>query len=193
MAFKPSPGTVSRLATGTLSVPHKPPKLYLSSRRDCCKESCGWSGKGSVTAPIKSCDRSNNPLADYNVQSGCNNGGAFACSSHVSAIIIYFRSQSQLLNMNVQSPFAVNDSLAYGFAAVNIQGSTESSWCCQCYQLTYVSRHNPTPHDLMNVTSLRFTSGPVAGKKMIVQATNTGGDLGNVRFYFRTPFVVRPP
>ncbi|KAF8761971.1 Glycosyl hydrolase family 45 [Rhizoctonia solani] len=61
---------------------------------------------------------------------GCNGGGAYACANH--------------------SPFAVNDSLAYGFAAVNIQGGTESSWCCQCYELT-------------------FTSGPVSGQKMIVQ------------------------
>jgi hypothetical protein len=38
-----------------------------------------------------------------------------------------------------KSPWAVNDSLAYGFAAAHIQGGTESSWCCQCYQLTYVS------------------------------------------------------
>lgn len=62
-----------------------------------------------------------------------------------------------------QIPWAVNDSLAYGYAAVNIQGGSESSWCCACYQLT-------------------FTSGAVAGKKMIVQATNTGGDLGSNQF-----------
>ena len=62
-----------------------------------------------------------------------------------------------------QSPWAVNDSLAYGFAAVNIAGGTESSWCCACYELT-------------------FTSGTVAGKKMIVQTTNTGGDLGDNHF-----------
>ncbi|KAF8741767.1 Glycoside hydrolase family 45 protein, partial [Rhizoctonia solani] len=109
---------------------------------DCCKESCGWSGKASVSAPVQSCGINNNPLSDNNVQSGCNGGGAYACANH--------------------SPFAVNDSLAYGFAAVNIQGGTESSWCCQCYELT-------------------FTSGPVSGQKMIVQTTNTGGDLGNVR------------
>ncbi|KAB5589689.1 putative effector protein/Endo-1,4-beta-D-glucanase [Ceratobasidium theobromae] len=115
---------------------------------DCCKESCGWSGKANVNAPVRSCDKNNNPLGDYNAQSGCNGGGAFACSNH--------------------SPWAVNDNLAYGFAAVNIQGSSESSWCCQCYQLT-------------------FTSGPVAGKQMIVQTTNTGGDLGNNHFDLMIP------
>ncbi|QRV85207.1 glycoside hydrolase family 45 protein [Ceratobasidium sp. AG-Ba] len=60
----------------------------------------------------------------------------------------------------MSSPFAVSDSLSYGFAAANIQGGSEASWCCQCYNLT-------------------FTSGPVAGKSLILQVTNTGGNLGN--------------
>ena len=58
-----------------------------------------------------------------------------------------------------QSPWAVNDQLAYGFAAV----SASNPACCQCYQLT-------------------FTSGPVAGKEMIVQATNTGTDVSSTQF-----------
>ncbi|RMZ28935.1 hypothetical protein D0859_07004 [Hortaea werneckii] len=58
-----------------------------------------------------------------------------------------------------QSPWAVSSDLAYGFAAVSIPGGSESSWCCSCYELT-------------------FTSTSIAGKKMIVQATNTGADLG---------------
>ncbi|KAB5589690.1 putative effector protein/endoglucanase [Ceratobasidium theobromae] len=115
---------------------------------DCCKESCGWSGKASVTAPVQSCDINNNPLSDNNVQSGCNGGGAYACANH--------------------SPFAVSDSLAYGFAAVSIQGGSESTWCCQCYELT-------------------FTSGAVSGQKMVVQATNTGGDLGSNHFDLMIP------
>jgi hypothetical protein len=32
-----------------------------------------------------------------------------------------------------------------------------------------------------------FTSGPVAGKKMVVQATNTGGDLGENHFDLLIP------
>lgn len=51
-----------------------------------------------------------------------------------------------------QSPWAVSDDLAYGYAAVNIAGGSEASWCCACYELT-------------------FTSTALAGKKMIVQAT----------------------
>jgi hypothetical protein len=116
---------------------------------DCCKPSCAWPGKGSST-PVGTCDKSDNPLNDGGAtKSGCDSGGsAFMCSSH--------------------SPWAVNDDLAYGWAAVNIAGSSESQWCCACYELT-------------------FTSGPVSGKKMIVQATNTGGDLGNNHFDIAMP------
>ena len=93
---------------------------------------------------MKSCDRNDNPLTDFNAKSGCQSGGsAFMCTN--------------------QSPWAVSDTLSYGFAATTIAGGTESSWCCACYELT-------------------FTSGPVAGKKLVVQATNTGGDLGSNQF-----------
>ena len=82
---------------------------------DCCKPSCGWSGKASVSSPVKSCDKSDNPLADMAAKNGCESGGtAFMCTN--------------------QSPWAVNDSLAYGFAAVKLAGGTESSWCCACYE-----------------------------------------------------------
>ena len=58
-----------------------------------------------------------------------------------------------------QSPWIAGTDLAYGFASVSASGSN----CCQCYQLT-------------------FTSGAVAGKTMIVQATNTGTDVGRTQF-----------
>ncbi|KAM0367827.1 hypothetical protein ACHAPZ_009306 [Fusarium culmorum] len=66
------------------------------------------------------------------------------------------------------SPWAVNDDLAYGFTATKLAGGTEASWCCACYALT-------------------FTTGPVKGKKMIVQSTNTGGDLGDNHFDLMMP------
>jgi hypothetical protein len=66
-----------------------------------------------------------------------------------------------------QSPWVVSDDLAYGFAAVST-GLSESDTCCSCYQLT-------------------FTSTSIAGKKMIVQATNTGGDVGEGQFDLAIP------
>ncbi|TEY74372.1 hypothetical protein BOTCAL_0073g00110 [Botryotinia calthae] len=120
---------------------------------DCCKASCGWSKKATLATgsnPVGSCDISNNPLTDYNAVSYCasSSGTAFMCGA--------------------QTPWAVSDTLSYGFTATTISGGTEASWCCACYQLT-------------------FTSGPVAGKQMIVQATNTGGDLGSNQFDLAIP------
>ena len=80
------------------------------------------------------CDANDTPLADYITQSACDCGMAYANS--------------------LNSPFAVNDTLAYGFAAVALTGETEAEYCCQCYQLT-------------------FTSTTV-GKTMIVQVIDTG-------------------
>ncbi|MCJ1253684.1 hypothetical protein MMC24_001496 [Lignoscripta atroalba] len=111
---------------------------------DCCKPSCAWNGIKGLTAPVKSCDKYDKPLNDVTAQSGCAGGTAYMCSN--------------------QSPWAVSDSLAYGFAAVTSAKPT----CCQCYQLT-------------------FTSGPISGKKMIVQATNTGTDVATNSFDIAMP------
>lgn len=114
---------------------------------DCCKASCSWSGKVSLASgatPVQSCDKSDNPLSNVDAKSGCESGGtAYMCSN--------------------QSPWAVSDTLAYGYAATSISGGSEASWCCACYELT-------------------FTSAPLVGKKMVVQSTNTGGDLGTNHF-----------
>lgn len=69
---------------------------------------------------------------------------------------------------NDNQPWAVTDDLAYGFAAASIAGSDEAGWCCGCYELT-------------------FTSTAIQGKKMVVQVTNTGGDLGSNHFDLQLP------
>jgi hypothetical protein len=81
---------------------------------DCCKGSCSWPGKAAVSAPITTCDKNDNPLTDANTPSACDGGSAYMCSD--------------------QSPWAVSDDLAYGFAAANIAGGSEDSWCCSCYK-----------------------------------------------------------
>jgi len=62
---------------------------------------------------------------------------------------------------NDQQPIVINSDLAYGFAA-----SHEP--CCTCQRL-------------------QFTSGPIKGKQMIVQVTNTGSDIGNNHFDLQIP------
>ncbi|KAJ2904499.1 endoglucanase type k [Zalerion maritima] len=66
------------------------------------------------------------------------------------------------------SPWAISDALSYGFAATSISGGTEDSWCCACYAVT-------------------FTTGKAVGKQIVVQSTNTGGDLGSNHFDFLMP------
>jgi hypothetical protein len=124
---------------------------------DCCKPSCAWPGKANLAVrsnPVQIYDINNNPISDPNVASGCGGGTAYQYSN--------------------ESPWVVNDNLAYGYAAVNIEEGLEASWCCTCYELT-------------------FTSGPVTGKKMIIQATNTGGDLARNQFNLSVYSPLSPP
>lgn len=66
------------------------------------------------------------------------------------------------------SPWALNDLVSFGYAATKISGGSEASWCCACYELT-------------------FTSGKAKGKQLVVQSTNTGGDLGDNHFDLLIP------
>jgi hypothetical protein len=68
---------------------------------------------------------------------------------------------------NNQQPFVIGDT-AYGWVAASISGKTERDTCCACLEFT-------------------FTSGPVQGKKMIVQVSNTGSDLGENHFDIQIP------
>ncbi|KAI9497831.1 RlpA-like double-psi beta-barrel-protein domain-containing protein-containing protein, partial [Zychaea mexicana] len=115
---------------------------------DCCKASCSWPDKASVSSPVSVCAADGVTLADANEQSGCNGGGGYMCTDN--------------------QPWEVNENLSYGFAAASIAGLDESGWCCGCYELT-------------------FTSGEIDGKKMVVQVTNTGGDLGSNHFDLQIP------
>ena len=84
-----------------------------------CHPSLTTYAEASVSAPVKTCDNSNNPLSDPDIKSGCDGGTAFTCANN--------------------QPWAVDDNTAYGFAAVAISGQTEADWCCQCYELTFTS------------------------------------------------------
>ncbi|KAI8802993.1 RlpA-like double-psi beta-barrel-protein domain-containing protein-containing protein [Cladochytrium replicatum] len=62
-------------------------------------------------------------------------------------------------------PTVINDNLSYGFAATSF---SLSSKCCSCFLLT-------------------FTSAPLVGKQLVVQMTNSGGDLGANQFDLQIP------
>ncbi|KAG9232436.1 family 45 glycosyl hydrolase [Amylocarpus encephaloides] len=117
---------------------------------DCCKPSCAWPGKAQVSEPVRTCNKQDlwpSPL-NSNAASACDGGEAYTCSNN--------------------SPWAVNNDLAYGFAAAKLAGKSEWNWCCACYELT-------------------FTSTALANKKMIVQVSNTGGDLHQNQFDIAMP------
>ncbi|KAK8048775.1 putative endoglucanase type K [Apiospora phragmitis] len=151
---------------------------------DCCKTSCAWSGKAAVSQPVTTCDNNNSPVANADAPSGCDGGAAFACANN--------------------SPWAVNDDVAYGFAATAI--AAESATCCACFKyvlLTFLSPFLPSSSSIKasqflpsvlfhstritNPSRITFTSGPVSGKTMVVQSTNTGGDLGSNQFDLMMP------
>lgn len=69
---------------------------------------------------------------------------------------------------NNQGPWAVNKTLAYGFAGASLKGGADYSLCCACLQLT-------------------FKHPKLSGKKMIIQATNTGSDAMKSHFDLAIP------
>lgn len=116
---------------------------------DCCKPSCSWPDKALVSEPVRQCAADGiTPITDYNAKSACEGGSSYMCTD--------------------QRPWAVSETLSYGYAAASIQGLTEAEWCCRCYALT-------------------FTSELVKGKQMVVQVTNTGGDLEENHFDIQIP------
>ncbi|KAF2756408.1 barwin-like endoglucanase [Pseudovirgaria hyperparasitica] len=132
---------VATLYTNVAEVLAAEDTLTLTGRYwDCCKPSCGWDNKADFGSPVQSCDARNKPLSDFNAGTGCNGGTAYACSN--------------------QSPWAVNDTFAYGFAGTYLKGVLEDAWCCSCYEL-------------------KFTTGNLTGKTMTVQTSNTDYDVLN--------------
>lgn len=111
---------------------------------DCCKPSCAWSGKAQVSNPVQMCNKEgNSPMSGVEAESVCLGGNAYMCN------------QQQPFNENGQN---------YGFAAANVAGGSESSWCCACYNIQ-----------------------AAGGKSIIVQVTNTGSDLGENHFDIQIP------
>jgi hypothetical protein len=115
---------------------------------DCCKPSCGWTGKASVSSPVACCGKDGSTKVGVAEKSGCDGGSAYMCSNQI--------------------PQAINDSYAIGFAAASVSGWNEAQACCSCMELT-------------------FTDGAISGKKLVVQITNTGSDLGSNQFDLAIP------
>jgi hypothetical protein len=119
---------------------------WASRYWDCCKPACGW--KANVpggSTPVSSCSKEDQSLgANYDAKNACEGGGsAYMCHDF--------------------GPWAVSDTLAYGFAAVKMG----SDYCGKCYQLQFTGSSHTANSDP--------GSQALQGKTMIVQAINTGG------------------
>lgn len=133
---------------------------------DCCKPSCAWSSnvKSSVAGytAVRTCKQSG-AYASGNGNSICGGGGdgtgpEYMCTN--------------------QQPSVVADTM-YGFAASN-------TLCCACFELVFLSYSVDSKGKKCTSPCSAYT-GQLAGKKMIVQVTNKGGDLGNAHFDLQIP------
>ncbi len=130
---------------------------YATRYWDCCKAHCSWQANvPSVVNPLPACVSNNSRLTDVNAGSSCGNGGG---SAHMCWGM---------------APFAVNDRLAYGYAA-----TASGDVCGRCYQLEFTGQSHNAPGDP--------GSAALAGKVMIVQATNIGYDVGGGQFDILVP------
>jgi hypothetical protein len=122
---------------------------------DCCKPACGWPQNVGGRTPIQSCSQDDQPLSDNKAKNACESGGvAYMC--------------------HALEPWAVSDTLSYGYAAVN----KGSDYCGKCYQLQFTGgSHN---------SNVDAGSKALLGKTMIVQAINNGG-VGGDQFDLLVP------
>jgi hypothetical protein len=132
---------------GTGNVVHPPPITngmngWTTRYWDCCKPSCGWRNNVGGGTPARSCNQQNMSIGD-NDQSACSGGGSYTCWNY--------------------APFALDDTLAYGFVAMN------GVPCGRCYQVQFTGSSHGGDGS---------STGPLNGKTMIVQVTNRG-DLAN--------------
>lgn len=145
---------------GDLPPPGATCEGYATRYWDCCKAHCGWPANvNPATEPLRSCDKDDASLgANYTVPSACQalaDDSAYTCYD--------------------MAPWAVDDQLAYGFAAVPASGDI----CGRCYRLDFDGTGHHNAQDPGSVA--------LAGKTMIVQATNIGFDVGGGQFDILIP------
>jgi hypothetical protein len=120
---------------------------WASRYWDCCKPHCGWTANVPGGKPLSACDTNNQSLGgNYDARNGCESGGqAFMCYSY--------------------APWAVSDTVSYGFAAFN------GAACGTCYQIQFTG-------DSHNGGGDSGAAG-IKDKQMVVQIINIGGIEAN--------------
>ena len=130
---------------------------WMSRYWDGCKPSCSWSGKPTA-AGMGQCKECNR----QDQLMSTNDGNSSACDGGTS------------YTCWDMSPVAVDATMAYGFVASNPSKMS----CGSCYELTFTGegQHGTGP-----------SHRALQGKKMIVMASNIGGDVHNDQFDLLVP------
>ena len=123
---------------------------------DCCKPSCSWTDNAGAGNEARECDLKNQIITDHTAVSNCLGGPSMTCYSQI--------------------PWAVNDKLAYAFAAV--PGANSQGTCGKCFELTFTGEGKYETH--MNHQKM-------AGKTLIVMASNIGYDVSGGQFDILIP------
>nr|ADI24132.1 endo-beta-1,4-glucanase precursor [Oncideres albomarginata chamela] len=128
----------------------------------------GVSGSGVTTRYWDCCQPSCGWSENLNNPSGtpvtaCTADGSTAAPSNAESSCI----GGTAYMCSSQQPRMVNSSFALGYVAASFSGGADTSMCCACIRLDF--------------------QGDLSGKSMIVQVTNTGGDLGSNHFDIAIP------
>lgn len=124
---------------------------------DCCMPSCSWN-ENSGGNPAKVCDsRGKNPIGNGS-GSVCSGGQGATCTSQI--------------------PFTIDGctEMAFAFAAVP---AANGGSCGKCFQLTFTGEGH--------YSSTNANTKKLKGKKLIIMATNIGGDVQQGQFDILIP------
>ena len=124
---------------------------------DCCMPSCSWN-ENSGGHPAKVCDSKGKNTIGNGSGSVCSGGAGATCTSQI--------------------PFTIDGctEMAFAFAAVP---ASNGGQCGKCFQLTFTGEGH--------YSSTNANTKKLKGKKLIIMATNIGGDVQQGQFDILIP------
>jgi hypothetical protein len=130
---------------------------WASRYWDCCKPSCSWSNNAGWGNEARECDVNQNVLSDKNSKSLCDWGVSTTCLS--------------------QAPFTLSGCDNLGFAFASVPGGS-GAICGRCFALEFTGEGK---------YETRKNHKALAGKKLIVMASNIGYDVTGGQFDILIP------